>query len=97
MNYAIIIAAILSSGFLGFAIGRVSDKYSGRINAPHHWIYGLIFIVIGIIYINYINHWTGMLSLLFGKGHFISDLDDFLHMRIWGVDEPHEWKFWSVK
>ena len=94
MNSAIIIAAILSSGFLGFAIGRIGDKYGGHINAPHHWIYGLIFIIVGIIYIN---HWIGMLSLFFGKGHFISDLDDFLRMRIWGADKPHQWEFWSVR
>lgn len=94
MDIAITIAPILFSGFLGFTIGRVSDKYGGHISAPHHWIYGLIFIAVGIIYIN---HWTGMLSLFFGKGHFISDLDDFLHMRIWGADRPHEWRFWSVK
>lgn len=94
MDYAIIIVPILFSGFLGFTMGRLGDKYGGHINAPHHWIYGLIFIIAGAIYIS---HWLGMLSLLFGKGHFISDLDDLLHMRIWGLDKPHEWKFWSVK
>ena len=94
MNSLIILSSSLISAFIGFAIGRFGDKYGGHLNAPHHWIFGLILIVIGIIYVN---NWIGMLSLSFGIGHFISDLDDFLHMRIWGIDEPHEWKFWSIR
>ncbi|MCK5449688.1 hypothetical protein KAI32_02385 [Candidatus Pacearchaeota archaeon] len=94
MNILLIITISLIGTFVGFAIGRFGDKYGGHLNAPHHWIYGLVLIVVGIIYIH---NWIGMLSLSFGVGHFVSDLDDFLHMRIWGVDEPHEWKFWSIK
>jgi len=94
MDLLIIITGSSISTFIGFAIGRLGDKLGGHLNAPHHWIFGLILIIAGIIYIN---NWIGILSLSFGIGHFISDLDDFLHMRIWGVDEPHEWKFWSIK
>jgi len=94
MNSLVIFASSLLIAFIGFGIGRLSDKLGGHLNTPHHWIYGLILIVVGIIYINNL---MGILSLSFGIGHFTSDLDDFLHMRIWGVDEPHEWKFWSIK
>jgi len=94
MNSLIIITSSLISTFIGFAIGRLGDKYGGHLNAPHHWIYGLILIIIGIIFID---TQIGILSLFLGIGHFTSDLDDFLHLRIWGVDEPHEWKFWSIK
>ena len=94
MDSLIIIAGSIISAFIGFAIGRIGDKYGGHLNAPHHWIYGLVLIIVGIVYVN---HWIGILSLFFGIGHFISDLDDFLNMRIWGIDEPHEWKFWSIK
>ena len=94
MDSLIIIAGSIISTFIGFAIGRIGDKYGGHLNAPHHWIYGLVLIIVGIVYVN---HWIGILSLFFGIGHFISDLDDFLNMRIWGIDEPHEWKFWSIK
>lgn len=80
--------------FIGFAIGRLGDKWGGNLNTPHHWIYGIILIIIGILYID---HNEGIMSISFGIGHFISDLDDFLHMRIWGVDVPHKWKFWSIK
>jgi len=94
MDSLIIIVGSIISAFIGFAIGRIGDKYGGYLNAPHHWIYGLVLIIVGIVYVN---HWIGILSLFFGIGHFISDLDDFLHMRIWGIDEPHKWKFWSIR
>ena len=94
MDSLIIITRNLIGAFIGFAIGRFGDKYGGHLNAPHHWIYGLILIIIGIIHVN---NQIGILSLSFGIGNFISDLDDFLHMRIWGIVEPHEWKFWSIK
>jgi len=84
----------IAVAFAGFAIGRFSDKYGGHLNTPHHWIYGLILLILGIYYINQL---LGVLSFSFGIGHFISDLDDFLHIRIWGVDKPHKWKFWSIK
>lgn len=93
MDSLIIIGSLISA-FIGFAIGRLGDKWAGHLNTPHHWIFGLVLIIVGIIFID---NWIGILFLSFGIGHFISDLNDFLHMRIWGVDEPHEWKFWSIK
>jgi hypothetical protein len=50
--------------------------------------------VFGIFYYN--NFW-GITSISAGAGHFISDLEDFLHFRFWGVDKFHKWKFWSIK
>ena len=94
MDLFIIVASGLISAFIGFAIGRLGDKFWGYLNAPHHWIFGSVLVIVGIIFIN---NWIGIVSLFFGIGHFISDLDDFLHMRVWGVDKPHEWKFWSIK
>jgi len=93
MNWLIIIAISLISAFGGFASGRLGDKYGGHINAPHHWIYGLILIVIGILWFH---SWLGLPCLAYGVGLFISDLNDFLQLRIWGVDKPHQWKFWSI-
>lgn len=94
MNLAIIIALVPVSAFAGFAVGRLGDKYAGHLNAPHHWILGIILSILGIFYIDM---YLGIFFLFFGAGHFISDLDDFLHFRIWGVDIPHEWRFWSIK
>ena len=72
MNALIIITGGLISAFGGFAIGRFSDKYGGHLNTPHHWIYGLALIIAGIVYIDNL---IGIISLSFGVGHFISDLD----------------------
>ena len=93
MEISIIFILGFTSLLLGFIVGRFGDKYGGHLNAPHHWIYGLILMIIGIFYINI---YIGIILLCLGIGHFISDLDDFLHMRVWGIDEPHEWKFWSI-
>ena len=94
MNLLILAALGLTSAFIGFAIGRFGDKWGGHLNGLHHWIYGLALIILGAIYRN---NYLGIISLFFGAGHFVSDLDDFLHRRIWGVDVPHKWKFWSIK
>ena len=94
MELLLFIIISLSGGFVGFALGRIGDKYLGYMSFMHHWIYGLILIVFGIIYFN---TYTGIFLLSLGIGHFLSDLDDFLNFRIWGADVPHEWKFWSVK
>jgi len=83
-----------TSLFVGFAAGRLGDKWGGHLNAPHHWIYGLFLIVAGAAFTE---HTAGIAALGFGIGHFVSDLDDFLHFRIYGPDEPHQWKFWSIK
>jgi len=94
MNFWILGLISIFSGFIAFAMGRIGDKYGGHLNAPHHWIYGLILMVLGVFWTN-----LSVCVILFsiGFGHFISGLDDFLHMRIWGPDKPHEWKFWSIK
>ena len=80
--------------FTGFALGRLGDKYFGPKNTPHHWIYGLFLVVLGTIF--YYNFFS-LLLIFFGIGHFISDLNDFFHLRIYGIDVPHKWKFWSIQ
>lgn len=93
MDILITILILLATSFLGFAIGRLGDKWGGHLNTPHHWIYGLILIILGVVFFK---ETLGIMALGFGIGHFISDLDDFLHLRFYGPDEPHEWKFWSI-
>lgn len=87
-------AVFLIMFFIGFAVGRYGDKWGGHLNTPHHWIYGLLLIIVGIIFIH--NN-AGIVALSFGIGHFLSDLNDFINMRFYGPDEPHDWKFWSIK
>ncbi len=79
--------------FIGYAIGRVGHIYGGHLKTPHHWIYGLVLIILGLIFRKDL---LGLLALLFGIGHFISDLKDFLHLKFYGVDEKGEKKFWGI-
>jgi hypothetical protein len=85
--------------FIGFTIGRFGDKYLGYLDkiggipVPHHWIWGVLMIILGIFFHDSV--WA-MPIISFGIGHFISDLNDFLHLRFVGEDPPHEWKFWNI-
>lgn len=74
--------------FFGFAIGRLGDKWGGHLNVPHHWIYGIILIFLGIFYS------IGLISI--GIGLFVSDLKDFLAFRLCGPDSPKDWRFWDI-
>lgn len=78
----------------GFAIGRIGDRYGGHIKGPHHWIYGLLTVAFGAIFLPGLSMWA---TIAFGVGLFVSDLEDFFKGKFYGVDEPHEWRFWSLK
>jgi hypothetical protein len=79
--------------FIGYSIGRITHIYLGYIESPHHWIYGLILIILGLIFYK---HFLGLLALSLGAGHFISDFDDFLHLKFYGEEEDGEKKFWGI-
>lgn len=85
----------LLTAFFGYIIGRLGHMTTAYFNpnSPHHWIYGLILVVVGIIY------WHEPLAkyaLFFGVGLFISDLKDFLDLKFIGPDEPGPKKFWGI-
>jgi len=79
--------------FIGFSAGRLGHIFFGPLNSPHHWIFGLVSIALGLIFLN---HFFGLVFLCLGIGCFISDLKDFLGFKIWGVDEVTEFKFWGI-
>ena len=83
----------ISIMFIGYAVGRISHIYWGYLKAPHHWIYGFILIILGFIFYKNL---LGLLAFSFGIGHFISDLDDFLHLKFYGIDRPGKKKFWGI-
>jgi hypothetical protein len=93
MNSIILVAVNLLIAFAGYAIGRVSHILGGHIKAPHHWIYGAVLAIAGGIF--YSRIW-GFPAMSFGMGLFISDLKDFLKMKIYGVDEPGPKRFWDI-
>jgi len=85
----------LMIAFIGFAIGRVSHIYGGEIKSPHHWIYGVILIIIGIILWFYKSEWS-LYVIFFGVGLTISDLKDMIDLKFYGVDPPGPKKFWHI-
>jgi hypothetical protein len=87
------IISALFVAFVGYAIGRFGHIFGGHLNTPHHWIYGLLLIVFGFIYIE---KFYGDIILYFGTGHFISDFKDFLKMKFFGRDEDGVKKFWGI-
>ncbi len=95
MNNILMLAILAgASCFLGFAMGRIGDLLFGDLDFLHHWTYP---IPLWIISWMYRSEWWAIPLATFGIGLFVSDLDDFLHLRVWGPDEEHEWRFWSIK
>ena len=89
----------LLSAFLGYLLGRWGDNYLNfwikDVPAPHHWIYGLILVTVGSFYLE---NYLGLVIIFFGLGLFISDLKDFLNLKVWGRDGKNkkDVKFWNI-
>ncbi len=95
----IIISLILVfTAFLSYIIGRFSHyKINDWLNnppwSPHHWLYGLIIMLLGFIYKN---QFSAQLAIAFGLGFFISDIKDFFKLKIIGPDDGKgKKKFWG--
>lgn len=84
---------LLVIAFSGYAIGRISHILGGHLNAPHHWIYGVLAVIVGVIFIK--EEW-GKWFLAFGIGHTISDLKDMVGLKFYGRDDPGPKKFWGI-
>ncbi len=65
----------------------------GHLNTPHHWIYGVIALIVGIIYRN--TAW-GYYLISFGIGFIISDFKDMIDLKFFGVDDVEIKKFWGI-
>lgn len=90
---------LLVAAFLGYIIGRFGDNYInfwiGENWLPHHWIYGLLMIIFGILF------FKGDLQLWiisFGVGLFVSDLKDFLDLKFFAPDgkTKETRRFWHI-
>lgn len=82
-----------STLFGSYAIGRISHILGGHLNTPHHWIYGIIALIIGIIFRR--KKW-GIYLILFGVGFIISDFKDLLDLKFYGPDAMVKKKFWGI-
>lgn len=81
--------------FAGYVIGRISHILGGQLNAPHHWIYGILLIIAGSAVWFYKKEWS-LYLIFFGIGLTVSDLKDMIDLKFWGVDEPGPKKFWHI-
>jgi len=80
------------TAFAGYSAGRLSHIHLGHIKTYHHWINGLILIILGLIFRQ---EFLGLLAISFGAGHFLSDFDDFLHLRFYGEEDDKK-NFWGI-
>jgi len=78
---------------VSYAIGRVGHVLGGQLNTPHHWIYGVIAVIIGIIFRKY--DW-GKWLIAFGLGMIISDFKDMIDGKFFGPDTVKVKKFWGI-
>ena len=83
----------LAVGFIGYAIGRLGSILWGHLDTLHHWVPAIVIILIAPIWRK---NWWWVLLLSFGIGLLISDLDDFLNLRVWGVDVHEDQHFWGI-
>lgn len=85
--------ALLIIAFVGYAVGRVSHIMGGHLNIPDHWIYGVLAIIIDVVF--YKHTWAQLL-IAFGVGHTISDLKDMINLKFYGPDEVEVKEFWGI-
>ncbi|MEK7447615.1 MAG: hypothetical protein AAB632_02375 [Patescibacteria group bacterium] len=85
----------IAVAFAGFAIGRIGHIFGGQFNAPHHWIYGIILIIIGVALWFYKKEWS-LYFIFFGLGLTISDLKDMIDLKFYGVDDVEVKRFWGI-
>jgi hypothetical protein len=79
--------------FLSYVQGRLGHIYLGENNGLHHWILGVIFIIIGIIFKD---KWWGGYLIAIGVGQVISDFLDMIHLKVWGRDPKGPKRFWHI-
>ena len=79
--------------FASYTIGRIGHILGGHLKAPHHWIYGVIALIVGIIL--YYQE-AGIYLMLFGIGFIISDFKDMIELKFYGVDDAKVKKFWGI-
>lgn len=85
----------LFSLFIGFSIGRIGHIFGGLTISPHHWIYGLLMIIVAWLLRKKFPK-LYFLVIFFGIGMFISDLNDFLLLRFYGADTVKKFTFWNI-
>jgi len=80
----------------GYGLGRMGHIFGGEIWwIPHHWILGVIIVIAPLLF-KKISWPIKIIVILFGLGVFISDFNDFLALKTFGVDGIEIPKFWGI-
>ena len=79
--------------FVSYSIGRISHILGGHLNTPHHWIYGVIALIVGLIFRE--KSWA-VYVIAFGVAFIISDFQDMIDLKFFGPDEPGPKRFWGI-
>jgi len=92
----VIILIFLGLIFVGYSVGRISHiiAHGRHIQSIHHWVYGLVIILLGLLFLNSLWRIT---AVGVGAGFVISDLNDMLKLRFYGVEKFEKQKFWGIK
>ncbi len=78
----------------GYSVGRVSHILGGHLNTPHHWIYGLLLMVLGIV-ADFDRTSLTISAITIGAGLFVSDFKDFKEKRFFGPDVHNNKNFFG--
>jgi len=84
---------LLTIIFVSYSIGRISHILGGHLNAPHHWIYGVILAIVGLFFRQ---HQWGQCLIVFGIGFIVSDFKDMIDLKFFGVDDVEIKRFWGI-
>lgn len=84
---------LLTIVFVSYSIGRISHILGGHLNTPHHWIYGVILVIVGLFFRQ---HQWGQYFIAFGAGFIISDFKDMIDLKFFGVDDVEIKRFWGI-
>jgi len=85
----------LFSILIGYTSGRTGHLIGGLYKSPHHWIYGLLIMIIGFILYRKYSKLYFLIGFL-GLGVFISDLNDFLNLQFYSIDTVSKFNFWNI-
>jgi hypothetical protein len=81
--------------FIGYISGRIGHLIGGVSLSPHHWIYGFIIMILGLILYRKYSKFYFLIGF-FGMGVFISDLNDFWNLQFYGIDTVNIFTFWNI-
>lgn len=86
------VAVFILVAFTSYAVGRWSHIVGGHLNTPHHWIYGIVAIIVGAVFYKHLYGWF-LISI--GIGMVVSDFKDMINLKFFGPDEVEKLKFWG--